>query len=396
MNTQQLLATARRVMTPNYAPGSFILQRGEGSWAWDAEGKRYLDFSSGIGVNALGHAHPEVVEAITQQAARLCHTSNQFHHAGYIQLCQRLTELSFGEQVFLTNSGTEAMEAALKLSRRYFFRRGEERPRFIATHGSFHGRTLGAVSVTGQPTYHEGFGPLLQSVTFVPYGDVDALREALDPTVAAVILEPIQGNSGVRPAPEGYLPQVAAACASTGTLLIFDEIQTGVARTGRWFSHQHHGVTPQLMTCAKALGGGLPLGALVTTAEVGSAFTLGSHGSTFGGNPVACAAGLATLHIIERDGLVERAQQLGELFLGRLREVAARHPAITEVRGRGLMIGVELKVAAKEARARCTQEGLLVTAAGEKVLRLLPPLNTNQEEIEQAVAMLERAITSAG
>ncbi len=388
--TADLVATARARMATTYAPAPFVIDRGEGMYLWDLDGTRYLDFTSGIGVNAVGHCHPEVVEAIREQAGRYCHTANLLYHAGHIEMCERLCELSFGDRVFLTNSGVEAGEAALKLARRYAFKRGETRPTFVATHGSFHGRSIATLSVTGQESYREGYGPLLPDVTLVPFADVEALRAVVDGRTAAVILEPIQGNSGIKVAPDDYLRGVREICDAAGCLLIFDEIQSGVGRSGKWWAHEHAGVTPDIMMVAKGVGGGLPLGAMVTSEVVGAAFTPGSHGTTFGGNPVCCAAGLACLRIIERDDLLGRATRLGERLRAGLR--ALEHPRIREVRGRGLMVGVEIDGAAKDVRSRLRERNLLTTLGGPSVIRLLPPLIVEEAHIDEAVAMIGAAL----
>ena len=383
-----ILELAKSRMIPCYSPPQLVPDYGQGSFLWDTEGKRYLDFTTGIAVNALGHAHPKVIEAITQQVARFSHTANIFHHEGYVSLCDKLCDLTFGERVFLTNSGTEAVEAAIKLVRRYFHVHGEDRPQMVATEGGFHGRTYGALSVTNKATYRTGFGPLLPAVTTVPYNDIEAMRSVVNTQTAAVIVEPIQGNTGVYiPAPD-YLTKLRQICDESGALLILDEIQTGVGRTGQWFSYQHESMQPDVLTTAKALGGGLPVGGLITTDAIGSVLEFGSHGSTFGGNPVACAAGLATIDVIEQEGLLQHAAHMGECFTAMLRDVASQSEWVTEVRGRGLMIGVELTTAARPVLNACRDNGLLVTVAGPEVLRILPPLNTTTEELELAAELL--------
>jgi acetylornithine/N-succinyldiaminopimelate aminotransferase len=390
--TQELQKRASAHMMACYSPFPFIVGRGQGTRLWDLDGREYLDFTTGIAVNALGHAHPEVVGAITKQAALFCHTSNMFQHRPYIELCERLCELSFGSKVFLANSGAEAMEAAMKLARRYFFDKGETRPEFVATTGSFHGRTLGALSITGQDTYRKGFEPFLPSATLLPFGDIEAMKKAVSSKTAAVILEPIQGNSGIVVPPAGYLKAVRDLCSERGALFIADEIQTGVGRTGRWFAYQHEGITPDIMTVAKAIGGGLPLGAMITNEELGKTFSLNVHGSTFGGNPVACAAGLATLRVLGAPGFIERVAQAGSDFIAQLRELGQKRPVIKEVRGRGLMIGVALTEAAKPYQVKMREQGLLTTASGQSVLRLLPPLNVTDEELAKALGIIADAI----
>lgn len=390
--TEELLALAQRVLVPTYAPPALVPRRGAGSRLWDLDGTEYLDFTTGIAVNALGHAHPDVVRAITEQASRFSHTANIFFHEGHVRVAEKLVERSFGQRVFLTNSGTEAMEGALKLARRWFWKRGDARDGFVATQGSFHGRTMGAVSITGQTAYREGFGRMLEPVALVPYGDIDALATAVGPSTCAVVLEPIQANGGVNMPPPGYVAAVRKLCTERGVLFIVDEIQTGVGRTGRWFGYEHEGVTPDIMTLAKALGGGLPLGAMVTTDELAAVMDVGSHGTTFGGNPVACAAGLATLAVLERDHLVERVAERAPSFMSALRQLAQRHPVVRDVRGRGYLIGVELEGAAKHYEERCRHERLLVTTSGKNVLRILPPLLASDAELDECLGKLGRAL----
>jgi acetylornithine/N-succinyldiaminopimelate aminotransferase len=395
-DTQTLLETAKRAMTPNYQPPPFVAARGLGAKLWDTDGKEYLDFSTGIGVNALGHAHPEVARAIARQAEKLCHTSNTFYHETYIQMCERLSQLSFGGKVFLANSGTEAVEGAMKTARRFFFERHEARSGFVATHNSFHGRTYGALTLTGQPTLQQGFGPLLPDVAHVPFGDLDAMLKAVGPGTAAVIVEPIQGNGGILVAPPGYLQGLRDITREKGALLVFDEVQTGVGRTGGWFAYQHDGVVPDIMTSAKAIGGGLPLGAFMTNDMVAAALKPYSHASTFGGNPVACAAGLATLDVIARDKLLGHTLEMGELARRVFGELAKKRPILQEVRGRGLMLGLALDRPAKPLQKACLARGLLVTTAGSTVLRLLPPLIVTSAEMERAAAIISDALTDPG
>ena len=392
-NTQALLESASRYMTPNYTPPAFVAARGLGAKLWDTDGKEYLDFSTGIGVNALGHAHPEVARAIAAQAEKLCHTSNTFYHENYIRMCERLATLAFGGKVFLANSGTEAVEGAMKMARRYFFERGEARTGFVATVNSFHGRTYGGLTLTGQPNLQQGFAPLLPDVTHVAYGDLDAMLKAVGPGTAAVIVEPIQGNGGILVAPKGYLQGLRDITQKAGALLIFDEVQTGIGRTGKWFGYQHDSVVPDILTSAKAIGGGLPLGAFVTTNTIAAALKPYSHASTFGGNPVACAAGLATLDIIARDDLLNHATKMGDLAKQIFADVSKKHPILKEVRGRGLMLGLALDRPAKPLQKACLSRGLLATTAGPNVLRLLPPLIVTSAEMEQAASVIAEAMT---
>lgn len=380
---------------PTYRQPEWIAERGEGCWLWDTQGNVYLDFTSGIAVNALGHAHPRVLQGINEQSQRLLHTSNMFRHEPGIALARKLTDISFGDRVFFTNSGTEAIEGALKLARRYFYEHAPERTQIVATHGAFHGRTLGALSLTGQAHYREGYAPLLPGVQHVPFGDIEALAARVDTSTAAVVLEPIQGNAGVICAPDGYLEQVRELCTAHGCLLIVDEIQTGVGRTGAWYAHQHTGVVPDIMATAKALGGGLPLGAVVASQSVARAFGPGSHGSTFGGNPVCCAAALAVLETIESEALLEHVARLSPYLDQTLRDMAARLECIRDIRGKGFMVGVELALPARPVVQNARSAGLLVTAAGSHTLRLLPPLIARESDIEACVERLERAIAKS-
>lgn len=383
---RELLSSHACAHSP-WAP--FVLARGQGSWVWDTDGRRYLDFATGIGVNALGHAHPDVVAAIVDQASQLSHTSNLYAHEPYAQLCARLCELSFGERVFLCSSGTEAIEAALKAALRFFVSQKRPRHHFVGTEGSFHGRTLGALSVTGQPAYRAGYEPVLGASTFVPFGDIEAMRAAVSPRTAAVVVEPVQGNGGVVVAPPGYLAALRQICDAHGALLVFDEVQTGIGRCGAWFAHQNAGIEPDIMALAKAVGGGLPLGAAVLTAPVAAALTAGTHGTTFGGNALACRAGLATLETIAREELLGHALRLGEAFTRRMSASAE----VLECRGQGAMLGVQVRNP-KAVRRACQDAGLLVTTAGPDVVRVLPPLNATLEEMEQACDILDHVLTS--
>ncbi len=369
-------------MPPTYTQAPFVASHGRGSELFDLEGSRYLDFTGGIAVNALGHCHPAVVAAIQEQAARLIHASNLHTHPGYVTMCERLVELSCGDSVFLTNSGAEAMEAALKLARRHFHFQGENRPRFVATQNSFHGRTLGAISVTGQTSYREGYAPLFDT-TLVPFNDSEALSAAIDRDVAAVVIEPIQGNGGIHVASNDYLQTLQRHCRNSGTLLVVDEIQTGAARTGRWWGYQHSGIEPDIIAMAKGIGGGMPLGAMVSRRELTDCLTAGSHGSTFGGNPVSCAAGLATLDVIQDQGLADRASALGSYFREKLESLDLAR--VEAIRGQGLMIGVALNEPAGPIRNAARERGLLLTLGGTHVLRVLPPLTATTEEVDEAL-----------
>lgn len=370
---------------PNYGTPPIALVRGEGCTVWDADGRRYLDLLGGIAVNVLGHAHPDIAVAVERQLRSLGHVSNLYVAEPAVALAERLLGLLDAEgRVFFCNSGAEANEAALKLARRYG---GHERPEVVAAEGSFHGRTLGALSITGQPAKRAPFEPLLGPVTFVPYGDAAALDAAVSPRTAAVFLEPILGEGGVVPPPPGYLPAARAITSSQGALLVLDEVQTGVGRTGAWFAHQHDGVRPDVVTLAKGLGGGLPLGACVGLGAAGGLFAKGDHASTFGGNPVCAAAGLAVLDVVERDGLVERAAQVGRRLVAEIS--AMSHPILDGIRGRGLLLALILRggtAARFETAAR--EAGVLIGAIGPDVVRLAPPLVISDAQVDRLLSVL--------
>lgn len=359
---------------------------GSGCRVQDSGGKTYLDLLGGIAVCSVGHAHPRVAAAVAAQAFRLMHVSNLFDVPGQRRLAERLAGLTGGMRSFFCNSGAEAIECALKLARRWA---GAQRPSaraFVATRGGFHGRTFGALSASGQPAKQAPFEPLVPGFTHVPFGDAGALAEALTDEVCALLLEPMQGEAGVIVPPEGYLAQARRLCDERGVLLIVDEIQTGLGRTGRWFGYEHDGIVPDIVCLAKALGGGLPLGACLARPEVAAAFQPGDHGSTFGGGPVACAAGLAVLDVIADEGLVDRAALAGERLRSALEAIA---PAGAQVRGRGLLIGIELPdPAARRVAELALQRGLIVNDATPSVVRLAPPLCISDAELDEAAGIL--------
>nr|WP_255430107.1 acetylornithine transaminase [Streptomonospora sp. PA3] len=383
------------VLMPNYGTPPLALVRGEGRRVFDADGRAYLDLIAGIAVSALGHAHPALVAAVADQAAAIAHTSNLFLHEREIELAERLVSLldtGAGEaRVFFANSGTEANEAALKLVKRAA---GEGRTRIVATEDGFHGRTLGALSITGKPAIRDPFGPHGTDVVFVPHGDADALHEAVDETCAAVVVEPVQGEAGVVPAPEGYLAEVRRICDAAGAAFVLDEIQSGIGRTGRWFAHQAHGVTPDVLTLAKGLGGGLPIGACVGLGRYATAFAKGDHGSTFGGNPVACAAALAVLDTIDGDNLLASAAELGTLLEHEI--TALDHPLLAGVRGSGLWLGIRLNDAASAGfQAAAAAHGFLVNALTPDTVRLAPPLTITRDEVLEFTAALPAILEEA-
>ncbi len=371
------------------------MKRGKGSWLWDGEGRKYLDYTTGIAVTALGHCHPEVTEAIRSQSGTLLHTSNLFNIENQYALAQLLVSNSFADRVFFCNSGTEAVEGSIKLARKWGSAHGGKYA-VISTLGAFHGRTLGALSATGSEKYKEGFSPLVQGFHFAPYADADAIsRLVVETEPCAVILEPVQGENGVVVPPEGYLGRVRDICTENGVLLVLDEIQTGIGRTGRFFACEHEEVEPDIMAVAKSLGGGVPCGAVLAREDVAAHFIPGIHGSTFGGNPLACAAACAVIKTILGEGLVKRAEKLGNFFLEKLEMIMHRYPEyVREVRGAGLMLGLEFKD--ENFAGRCfsvsLRRGLLVILTVGTVFRILPPLNTSEQEIEFAVTVINESI----
>ncbi|MDQ1617735.1 MAG: acetylornithine/N-succinyldiaminopimelate aminotransferase [Actinomycetota bacterium] len=375
---------------PTYAAPRLTLVRGAGAQVWDEDGNSYVDLVAGIATNALGHAHPAVVEAVSRQVATLGHTSNLVANEPSVRLAERLLQLTGRDgKVFFSNSGAEANEAAFKIARR------TGRPHLVAAHGAFHGRTLGALALTGQPDKRAPFEPLPAGVSFVPYGDAGALRSAVGPDTAAVFLEPLLGEAGVVPPPEGYLATARQATTEAGALLVLDEVQTGIGRTGAWFAHQSVGVEPDVLTLAKGLGGGLPIGACIAFGDAATLLSAGQHGSTFGGNPVSCAAALAVLDTIERDDLCGHAKRLGERIVAGINELG--HPLVDHVRGEGLMLGVVLTApvaAAVEKAAR--DNGFLVNAPAGDVVRLVPPLVLTDEQADAFLAALPAVLDAAG
>jgi acetylornithine/N-succinyldiaminopimelate aminotransferase len=390
--TEQLQNRYAAAMMLNYGLPPVALARGEGCVVWDVDGNSYLDLLGGIAVSALGHAHPAIVAAVTEQAGRLAHISNLYLHEPQVLLAERLIGLlGVDGRVFFANSGAEANEAAIKLVRR---RQGRERPVFVAAEHSFHGRTMGALSLTGKSSIREPFAPFGLDVRFVPYGDAAALRAAVGDDCAAVFLEPGLGEGGVVPAPDGYLRAARAACDNAGALLVLDEIQSGVGRTGAWFAFQREGIIPDVITLAKGLGGGLPIGACIGIGGCGSALGKGDHGSTFGGNPVACAAALAVLDTIESQGLLKSVTEVGDRLAAGIE--AIEHPLVTGVRGSGLWRAVALATpaaAAVEAAAR--RAGFLVNAVQPDAIRLAPPLILSAEQADSFTAELPAILSSA-
>jgi len=389
--------SANTPVMPTYAPQPVAFERGQGAWLYDSEGRRYLDCLSGIAVNTLGHAHPRLVAAICDQASKIIHCSNLFQIPLRERLAQRLVDLSGMSNVFFCNSGLEANEAAIKIARLYGYHRGVEQPEIVVYERAFHGRSLATLSATGNAKVQKGFEPLVQGFVRVPLNDAEALERvaAERPNVVAVFLEAIQGEGGIQPARSDYLRQVRALCDRRGWLMMVDEVQCGTGRTGRWFAHQWAGVVPDVMPLAKGLASGIPIGAVVAHGEAARTFGPGNHGTTFGGNPLAMRAGLTTIEVMEDEGLLDNAAAMGERIIGGLRAALAGAGGVVDIRGTGLMIGIELDRPCGEIVARALQAGLVINVTADTVVRLLPPLILNAEQADLAVSMLTPIILDA-
>ncbi len=395
MTNREVVALAHGALMDVYACAPIALERGEGAYLYDVEGKRYLDFFCGLAVTSLGHAHPGVTRAIVEQAEKLTHVSNVFHTEASARLAAELSRRFGDGRVFLCNSGAEANEAAIKLARRWGASRGS-RYEIVTALNSFHGRTLATLAATGQEKYHLGFQPLPQGFRMVPFDDLAAVRAALRDHTVAVMIEPIQGEGGVvLPRDERYLDGLRELCDKRGLLLIFDEVQTGVGRTGKFFAYEHWDVRPDVATLAKALANGLPIGAAVATPQAAAAMTTGVHGSTFGGNPVSCASALAVLSALDSDGVLENCAAIGGYLAERLRAIAKRIDKVVEVRGKGMLIGIELRHEARSTAQACLEQGLIVNATAGNVLRLLPPLNLTRAQADEGLAIIRRALGAA-
>lgn len=387
--------TATSALLPTYARAPLAFERGEGAWLVTEGGERYLDFGAGIAVNALGHAHPHLVEALTTQAQKLWHTSNLFQIPEGERLGRRLVDATFADVVFFANSGAEANEAAIKMARKYHAAGGHpERYRIVTFEGAFHGRTLATIAAGGQQKYIDGFGPKVEGFDQVPVGDFDALEAAIGPETAALMIEPIQGEGGLRLIAPETLRRLRRLCDTHGLLLIMDEVQTGVGRTGKFFAHEWSGVTPDIMSAAKGIGGGFPLGVCLATAEAARGMVAGTHGTTFGGNPLAMAVGNAVLDVVLGEGFLAHVERMGLLLSQKLAGLIDRHPHVfAELRGQGLMRGLKLNLPNTEFAAAARGRHLLVIPAGDNVVRLLPPLIVGEAEVDEAVARLEAAAT---
>jgi predicted acetylornithine/succinylornithine family transaminase len=385
LNSQEIISLYNKYVIGNYTRYPVALSRGEGAEIWDTEGRRYIDFFPGWGCGLLGHCPQPIVEAVQKQVARLIHVPNTWYIEQQGEWAKLLSERSFGGQVFFCNSGAEANEAAIKLVRLHSVK---GRYKIITFQGGFHGRTMGAISATAQPKYHAGIEPLLAGFSYVPYGDVNAVQRAIDDETAAIMIEPIQGEGGVRTPPDGFLQELRQLCDSHKMLLIFDEVQTGCGRTGDWFAYQHYGVEPDIMTLAKAVAGGLAGAAMLAKREIAPSLRPGMHASTYGGNPIAAAAGIATIKMIENENLLENAKRIGELFCSTLNEISNETDIIREIRGCGVMLGVELAAEGAKYVKACMDNGLLINCTQNNVLRLLPPMNISEKIANEGLEIL--------
>ncbi|WP_031323295.1 aspartate aminotransferase family protein [Rhodobacter capsulatus] len=381
---------------PTYTRAPLAFVRGEGSWLWTADGSRYLDLGAGIAVNALGHAAPDLVATLTEQAGKLWHVSNLYRIPEQERLADMLVAKTFADTVFFTNSGTEACELAVKMVRKHFYDKGQpERTEILTFSGAFHGRSSAAIAAAGTEKMVKGFGPLLPGFVHLPWGDLDAVKAAVTETTAAILIEPIQGEGGIRPAPEGFLRALREICDETGTLLVFDEVQCGMARTGKLFAHEWAGVTPDVMMVAKGIGGGFPLGAVLATEDAASGMIAGTHGSTYGGNPLGCAIGAKMIEIVTAPGFMDEVSRKAGFLRQRLEGLVAAHPDIfEEVRGQGLMLGLRLKLPPADLVKAAYAQNLLTVPAADNVLRLLPALTITEDDMAEAVRRLDAAATA--
>ena len=396
MDSQTWMMLSEKYVAHTYARYPILLVKGEGTRVWDMDGKEYLDFVAGLAVCNLGHCHPKVVKAIQDQAEKLIHVSNFYYIEPQIQLASLLCQHSFADKVFFCNSGAEANEGAMKLARKYAKEKMEgDRYEIITMERSFHGRTLATLTATAQKKFHKGYSPLMPGFKYIPFNNVEAVKNTIDSKTCALMLEPIQGEGGVNCPSEGYLKALREICDDKGILLIYDEVQVGMGRTGRLFAYEHEGIEPDMMTLAKSLAGGVPIGALLIKKKVAESFEPGDHASTFGGNPLATAAGVAALTAILEEGMLENCQKVGSYFLGRLEEVKGKFPFVQEVRGKGLILGMELKMDGSSIVKEMMQRGFLINCTMGNVLRFLPPLIVTKEEVDQVVEALEEVFKSS-
>ncbi|MBA7631786.1 Acetylornithine aminotransferase [subsurface metagenome] len=387
MKTEEVKKLDEKYVIHTYKRAPLVLVKGKGTRVWDSEGKEYLDFVAGIAVNGLGHCHPKVVKAIQEQVVQLMHISNLYYIEPQVKLAKLLAENSFGDKSFFCNSGAEAVEAAIKLSRKY----GKgERYEIICMEGSFHGRTLATLTATGQEKYRKGYAPLAPGFRIVPFNDLEKAKEAISSRTVAIMLEPVQGEGGINVAKDDYLKGIRKLCDKNDLLLILDEIQCGMGRTGKLFSYEHYGIEPDIMTLAKSLGGGFPIGCMIAKDKTASYFSPGDHASTFGGNPLACSATCAVIKTILEEKLIENAAQVGNYFIEKLKELKKKYSFIKNVRGKGLMIGMELEFEGKDIVTKCQEKKILINCTVDKVLRFVPPLIVTKKEVDKVIDVLDK------
>ena len=395
MDKQAIVAMDQENYLPVFARYNLVLSHGEGPYVFDTEGKKYIDFLGGIAVNVLGHAHPALVKAVSEQAGKMIHCSNLYYTEVQATLAKKLAKLSGLDKVFAGNSGAEANEGAIKLARKYGKTIAADKVEIITAEHSFHGRTLATLTATGQPKYQKGYEPLPGGFTHVPFNDIAALEASMSAKTCAVMLEPIQGEGGVNIPDADYLIKVRQLCDKYSALLILDEIQTGIGRTGKMFAYELFGIKPDIVTLAKGLAGGVPIGAFITTSKVATAFTAGDHGSTFGGNPLACAAANAVLQVIEEEKLLENAQKIGDYLVDKLNALKSKYPAlITEVRGKGLIVGAKLTIPGRDIVNSCLSQGAIINCTAGDVLRFVPPLTITKDHVDEMIAVLDKTLAA--
>lgn len=389
MKTEDVKLLTEKFLFPNYKRQEVVFEKGKGVYLWDLDGNRYIDFVAGIAVNSLGYSHKRLVKVVSEQAKKLIHVSNLYYIKEQAELARLLSEKSFGGKVFFCNSGAESIETALKLVRRFFWAKKEERRKIVSMENSFHGRTSGALSLTGQKKYHEGFEPLLGDIVHIPFGDVDSVEEAINASCAGVFVEPVQGEGGIIFPPEGYLKRLREMCQKAGALLVFDEVQVGVGRLGEIFGYKRFGVEPDILTLAKGLGGGIPIGAVIARSEIADVFLPGTHASTFGGNPIATSAGKVVIEEL-LGGVLENVRRCENVMKRMLQKFQKKYSElILSVRGMGLMWGIELKIPADKVVAKAMKRGLIINALQQRVLRITPPLVIKKKELLEGLKILE-------
>jgi len=391
MTTQETIDMFGKYVIANYGRLGKVITKGQGNYCYDADGNEILDMFPGWAVSGIGHCHPKVVSAVQDQAGELLHIDNTFYIEKQGQLAKLLSDRAFGGKSFFCNSGAEANEAAMKLARRHT---AKEKYKFITAESSFHGRSFATITATGQPKYHDGFLPLLAGFQYVPFNDIDAIKEAFNDEVAAVMIEPIQGEGGINIATEEYMQTIRQLCDANGAIMILDEVQTGMGRTGKWFGYQHYDVEPDIITMAKALGGGVAIGAMMAKPHIAASLVPGTHASTFGGNPLACAAGIAVIEAIEEEGLLDNAVKMGQYAKDKLQQLVDKYPIIDHVRSVGLMIGIQLTVGGSDIVSKCLENNLRINCTHDTVLRFMPSMTVTAQQIDSAVEILDNVLSA--